>query len=183
MWISDQNLPELFLPSPSPPDTRHLLLRREYAEDVFLSPILEILIGYFPLIDRSSPSSFKYTLPEKKPPSLEDAIADCTKICDNQKLAEDNEGRRAYLIFVIFFTQAKFLENKIYTKKMRKLRQNAHKIANFLRYYSKIHSKLPIFRVKSVKNYTGQKNKYKQQTNMRYAEASDWGSDIEMGQE
>ena len=30
----------------------------------------------------------------------------------------------AYLIFVIFFTLAKFLENKIYTKKMRKLRQN-----------------------------------------------------------
>ena len=29
-----------------------------------------------------------------------------------------------YLVFVIFFTQAKFLENKIYTKKMRKLRQN-----------------------------------------------------------
>ena len=29
-----------------------------------------------------------------------------------------------YLIFVIFFTQSKFLENKIYTKKTRKLRQN-----------------------------------------------------------
>ena len=29
-----------------------------------------------------------------------------------------------YLIFVIFFTQAKFLENKIYTEKTRKLRQN-----------------------------------------------------------
>ena len=92
MWISDQNLPELFLPSPSPPDTRHLLLRREYAEDVFLSPILEIVIGDFPLIDWSS---FKYTLPEKKTTSLEDAFnADCTKICDNQKLGEDNEGRR-----------------------------------------------------------------------------------------
>ena len=57
-----------------------------------------------------------------------------------------------------FFTQAKFLENKIYTKKTRKLRQNTQKIANFLRYYGKIHSKLPIFRVKSVKIYTGQKN-------------------------
>ena len=41
-----------------------------------------------------------------------------------------------YLIFVIFFTQAKFLENKIYTEKTRKLRQ---------------------IRVKSVKIYTGQK--------------------------
>ena len=65
---------------------------------------------------------------------------------------------QAYLIFVIFFTRAKFLENKIYTEKTRKLRQNTQKIANFLRYYGKIHSKLPIFRVKSVKIYTGQKN-------------------------
>ena len=31
---------------------------------------------------------------------------------------------KAYLIFVIFFTGAKFLENKIYTEKTRKLRQN-----------------------------------------------------------
>ena len=30
----------------------------------------------------------------------------------------------SYLIFVIFFTLAKFLENKIYTEKTRKLRQN-----------------------------------------------------------
>ena len=30
-----------------------------------------------------------------------------------------------------FFTRAKFLENKIYTKKTRKLRQNTQKIANF----------------------------------------------------
>ena len=52
-----------------------------------------------------------------------------------------------YLIFVIFFTRAKFLENKIYIEKTRKLRQNTQKIANFLRYYGKIHSKLPIFRV------------------------------------
>ena len=50
------------------------------------------------------------------------------------------------------------MENKIYTEKTRKLRQNTQKIANFLHYYSKIHSKLPIFRVKSVKIYTGQKN-------------------------
>ena len=52
---------------------------------------------------------------------------------------------RSYLIFVIFFTRAKFLENKIYTEKACKLRQNTQKIANFLRYYGKIHSKLPIF--------------------------------------
>ena len=44
----------------------------------------------------------------------------------------------SYLSF--FFTQAKFLENKIYTEK----RVN----------YDKLHSKLPIFCVKSVKIYT-----------------------------
>merc|ERR1712004_908811 len=64
----------------------------------------------------------------------------------------------SYLIIVIFFTLTQFLENKIYTEKTRKLRQNTQKIANFLRYYAKIHSKWPIFRVKSVKIYTGQKN-------------------------
>ena len=63
----------------------------------------------------------------------------------------------SYLIIVIFFTLTKFLEDKIYTQKARKLRQNTQKIAKFLRYYGKIHSKLPIFRVKSVKIYTGQK--------------------------
>ena len=79
----------------------------------------------------------------------------------------------SYLIFVIFFTRTKFLENKIYTEKTRKLRQNTQKIANFLRYCRKIHSKLPIFRVKSVKIYTGQ-NKFTRAppvapgTNMRY---------------
>ena len=31
---------------------------------------------------------------------------------------------RTYLIFIIFFTQAKFLENKIYTEKTCKLQQN-----------------------------------------------------------
>ena len=79
----------------------------------------------------------------------------------------------SYLIFVIFFTRAKFLENKIYTEKTRKLRQNTQKIANFLRYYGKIHSKLPILRVKSVKIYTGQKKFTRPPpvaplTNMRY---------------
>jgi len=39
---------------------------------------------------------------------------------------------------------------KFTLKKARKLRQNTQKIANFLRYYGKIHSKLPMFRVKSV---------------------------------
>ena len=48
----------------------------------------------------------------------------------------------SYLSF--FFTQAKFLENKIYTEN----RIN----------YDKLHSKLQIFRIKSLKIYTGQKN-------------------------
>ena len=55
----------------------------------------------------------------------------------------------AYLIFVIFFTQVKFLENRIYTEK----RVNYYKL--YSKYY-RLHSKLPIFRVKSVQIYTGQ---------------------------
>ena len=35
-----------------------------------------------------------------------------------------HKQNKPYLIFIIFFTQAKFLENKIYTEKTRKLRQN-----------------------------------------------------------
>ena len=50
---------------------------------------------------------------------------------------------------------------------MRKLRQNTQKIANFLRYYGKIHSKLTIFCVKSVKIYTGQK---------KFTRTCSWGS-------
>ena len=34
---------------------------------------------------------------------------------------QEHENVKPYLIFVIFFTRAKFLENKIYTKKTRKL--------------------------------------------------------------
>ena len=73
----------------------------------------------------------------------------------------------SYLIFVVFFTRTKFLENKIYTEKTRKLRPNTQKIANFLRYYGKIHIKLPVFRVKSVKIYTGQK---------KFTRTCSWGS-------
>ena len=40
-------------------------------------------------------------------------------------------SRVPYLIFVIFSTRAKFLENKIYTEKTRKLRKNTQIIANF----------------------------------------------------
>ena len=50
------------------------------------------------------------------------------------------------------------MENKIYTEKTRKLQQNTEKIAIFLLYYGNVHSKLPIFRVKSLKIYTGQTN-------------------------
>ena len=65
-----------------------------------------------------------------------------------------------YLIFVIFCTRANFLENKFTPKK----RVN----------YDKIHRKLPIFRVKSVKIYTGQQKIYMSMlvalvTNIRYA--------------
>ena len=61
-----------------------------------------------------------------------------------------------YLIFVIFFTQAKFLEYKIYTEK-RVNYNKLHSELPILRVnYDKLHSKLPILRVKSVKIYTGQ---------------------------
>ena len=63
----------------------------------------------------------------------------------------------SYLIFVIFFTQAKFLEYKIYTEK-RVNYNKLHSELPILRVnYDKLHSKLPILRVKSVKIYTGQK--------------------------
>ena len=55
----------------------------------------------------------------------------------------------------------------MYTEKTRKLRQNTQKIAIFLHNYGKIHSKLPIFRVKSVKIYTGQK---------KFTRTCSWGS-------
>ena len=70
-----------------------------------------------------------------------------------------------YLSF--FLHEQNFWRIKFTPKKTRKLRQNTQKIANFLRYYSKIHSKLPIFRVKSVKIYTGQK---------KFTRTCSWGS-------
>ena len=89
-------------------------------------------------------------------------------------LQDISTGDKYHTWYLSFFTQAKFLENKIYTEKTRKLRHNTQKSANLLRYYGKIHSKLPIFRVKSVKNYTSQKKIYTSMllalvTNIRYA--------------
>ena len=55
----------------------------------------------------------------------------------NCYLKDERRGVQPYLIFVIFFTRAKFLESKIYTEK----RLN----------YGKIHSKLPIFCVITAK--------------------------------
>ena len=60
-----------------------------------------------------------------------------------------------YLSF--FLHKQTFWRIKFTPKKTRKLRLNTQKIAKFLWYYGKIHSKLPIFCVKSVKIYTGQK--------------------------
>ena len=60
-----------------------------------------------------------------------------------------------YLSF--FLHGQNFWRIRFTLKKTRKLRQNTQKIANLLRYYGKIHSKLPIFRVKSVKIYIDQK--------------------------
>ena len=78
-----------------------------------------------------------------------------------------------YLIFVIFFTQAKLLENKIYTEKRVNYDKLHSKLPILRVYYDKLHSRLPIFRVKSVKNYSGKKKFTRPPpvapvTNMRY---------------
>ena len=49
----------------------------------------------------------------------------------NHHFRHHHHYRHPYLIFVIFFTRAKFLEDKIYTEKTRNLRQNTQKVANF----------------------------------------------------
>merc|ERR1712163_92846 len=67
------------------------------------------------------------------------SMPEYARVCQSMQ-----EYTRAYLIFVIFFTLAKFLENKIYTEKRQFFALNL--------------SKMPIFRFKSVKIYTGQKN-------------------------
>ena len=55
----------------------------------------------------------------------------------------------AYLLFVIFFTQTKFLENKIYTEKRVNYDKLHSKLPILRVNYDKLHSKLPIFRIKS----------------------------------
>ena len=54
-----------------------------------------------------------------------------TETCNKAIILQPCMKGRAYLIIVIFFTLTQFLENKIYTQKTRKLRQNTQKIANF----------------------------------------------------
>ena len=75
-----------------------------------------------------------------------------------------------------FFTQAKFLENEIYTEKRVNYNKLHSKLPILRVNYDKLHSKLPIFRVKSEKNYTGQKKFTRPPpvalvTNMRYGSA------------
>ena len=84
----------------------------------------------------------------------------------------------SYIIFVIFLTQAKFLENKIYTKKRVNYDKLHSKLPILRVNYDKLHSKLPIFRVKSVKIYTGQKKFTRAPpvapvTNMRYGRSQE----------
>ena len=54
-----------------------------------------------------------------------------------------------------FFTQAKFLENEIYTEQRVNYDKLHSKLPILRVNYDKLHSKLPIFRVKSVKIYIG----------------------------
>ena len=72
-----------------------------------------------------------------------------------------------------FFTQAKFLENKIYTEKRVNYDKLHSKLPILRINYDILHSKLAIFRVKSLKIYTGQKKFTRALplapvTNMRY---------------
>ena len=72
-----------------------------------------------------------------------------------------------------FFTQAKFLENKIYTEKRVNYDKLHSKLPILRVNHDKLYSKLPIFCVKSVKIYTGQKKLTRAPpvapvTNMRY---------------
>ena len=76
---------------------------------------------------------------------------------------------------MIFFTQAKFLENKIYTEKRVNYDKLHSKLPILRVNYDKLHSKLPIFCVKSLKIYTGQKKftwapPVAPVTNMRYGQ-------------
>ena len=50
------------------------------------------------------------------------------------KLLKENTAAYTYLIFVIFFTQAKFWENKIYTEKRSKSPIFCSKLLIFLQY-------------------------------------------------
>ena len=74
-----------------------------------------------------------------------------------------------------FFTQAKFLENKIYTEKRVNYDKLHSKLPILRVNYDKLHSKLPIFCVTSEKNYTSQKKFTRAPpvapvTNMRYGD-------------
>ena len=80
---------------------------------------------------------------------------DC-KTVRHIRILNITSGVSTYLIFVIFFTRAKFLENKIYTEKRVNYDKLHSKLPILRVNYDKLHSKLPIFRVKSVKIYTGQ---------------------------
>ena len=59
------------------------------------------------------------------------------------------DAHTSYLSF--FLHEQNFWRIKFTPKKTRKLRQNTQKIVNFVRYYGKIHSKLPIFCVITAK--------------------------------
>ena len=89
-------------------------------------------------------------------------------------MCTDDYDNQAEVIFVISFTQAKFLEDKICTEKRVNYDKLHSKLPILSINYDKLHSKLPIFRVKSLKIYTGQffftqTPSVVSVTNMRYA--------------
>ena len=72
------------------------------------------------------------------------------------QMTKEQTTTKKHTSYLSFFTQAKFLENKIYTKKRVNYDKLHSKLPILRVNYDKLHSKLPIFCVKSVQIYTGQ---------------------------
>ena len=126
-----------------------LILRRQSISELGLMLMLILISGL--IFARFKNKTFITTPPRLSFPSLCYFIEQEDESSNFTSIPTGIYWVRAYLIFVIFYTRAKYLENKIYIEKTRKLRQNTQKIVNFLRYYGKIHSKLPIFCVITAK--------------------------------
>ena len=94
------------------------------------------------------------------------SLTTMAKSSDSQKECPLDRGSNSWALYnhtsyLSFFLHEQNFWRIKFTPKKRVNYDKIHRKLPNLRYYGKIHSKLTIFRVKSVKNYTGQ-------TNMRY---------------